>query len=119
MFIESTKYIVNGFAIYLDNIKFSQDGINIKVTYSNINPLLEWIKCDKEKLVYDEDIIITNVKEPKIVVINYTIVPGFYTIDVSYKSGIYITDNQVITIGLSKGERAIHINFPQSAYKLI
>jgi hypothetical protein len=71
------------------------------------------IGCDEKYIS-----IITST-EPKIIPINYKIVKGYYTVDISYKNGLYVVDNQTITIGLTKGERQVHINFPQSAYKLI
>lgn len=116
MFIPATKYITNGFAIYI-NSKKDASLLNTKITYSDINPTLEWLKCNKQLVIYDEDTVIT--REPKIITINYTIISGFYTIDISYKNGIYIVDNESITIGLTKQEQSVHINFPQSAYKLI
>lgn len=117
MFIPATKYITQGFAIYLLDIK-QADNIQIKLTYSEVNPLLEWVRCNNPLLIYDEETIITN-SNPKIISINYEIVKGYYTLDISYKNGLYVVDNQTITIGLTKGERQVHINFPQSAYKLI
>jgi hypothetical protein len=117
MFIPATKYITEGFAIYLTAIK-QADNMQIKITYSDINPLLEWVKCNNPLLIYDEESIITST-EPRIIPINYKIVKGYYTVDISYKNGLYVVDNQTITIGLTKGEKQVHINFPQSAYKLI
>jgi hypothetical protein len=117
MFIPATKYITNGFAIYLTNIK-SADTVNIKLFYSPINPLLEWLKCSNDKLLYDEDLRVFN-PEPRIITINTALIKGFYTLDISYKKGLYVTDNESIVIGITKEESAIHINFPQSAYKLL
>jgi len=116
MFIPATKYITEGFAIYLIPKTDSQIA-TIKITYSDINPILDWLKCNKQLTIYEEDILI--LREPRIVTINYTLIKGFYTIDVSYKQGLYIVDNESITIGLVKDEKTVHINFPQSAYKLI
>ena len=117
MFIPATQYITNGFAVYLTNIK-SADTVNIKLYYSTINPLLEWLKCTTDKLLYDEDIK-EFTSEPRIITINTTLIKGYYTLDISYKKGLYVADNESIIIGITKGERAIHINFPQSAYKLL
>lgn len=116
MFIPATKYITDGFAIYLLNIK-NATSYQIKITYSEINPLLEWLKCNNPLLIYDEEKLVTS--SPQIVTVNYVLTKGFYTIDISYKNGLYIIDNQNITIGLTKGEKNVHINFPQSAYKLL
>lgn len=118
MFIRATQYITNGFALYIKDIKENTNTVNIKITYFDINPLLEWLKCNKIKLIYDEDIALIN-NDPKIIPINYNIIPGYYKIDVSYKNGLFIIDNQTITIGLNKGETSAYINFPQSAYKLL
>lgn len=117
MFISTTKYITEGFALYLTDIK-NASSIEIKITYSEINPLLEWVKCSNPLLIYDEEQTTSN-SDPRIVSINYTLIEGYYTIDISYKNGLYVIDNQVITVGLIKGEKNVHINFPQSAYKLI
>ena len=118
MFIKATQYINKGFAIYLKDIKANTNSINIRITYYDINPLLEWLKCNNTKLIYDEDISITSV-DPRIVPASYEIVSGYYKIDISYKDGLFIIDNQSITIGLVKGEKSVYINFPQSAYKLL
>jgi hypothetical protein len=117
MFIPATQYITNGFAIYLTNIK-DADIVNIKLYYSSINPLLEWIKCANNKLLYDEDLKVFN-SNPRIITINTTLIKGYYQLDISYKKGLYVTDNESIVIGITKGEKSIHINFPQSAYKLL
>ena len=118
MFITATKYVSNGFALYLKDIKEDTNNINIKITYYDINPLLEWLKCGKAKLIYDEDIAVVN-NDPRIIPANYNIIPGYYKVDVSYKNGLFIIDNQTITIGLTKRESSVYINFPQSAYKLL
>lgn len=117
MFIAATKYITEGFAIYLTNIK-DADMVTIKLYYSSINPLLEWIKCTTDKLLYDEDLKVFS-PDPRIITINTTLIKGFYTLDISYKRGLYVIDNESIVIGITKEESSIHINFPQSAYKLL
>ena len=118
MFIPATQYITNGFAIYLTNFNNGTDIVNIKLSYSDINPLLEWLKCTTNKLLYDEDTKVFT-SDPRVITINTTLVKGFYTVDISYKKGLYVIDNESIVIGITKGESSIHINFPQSAYKLL
>lgn len=117
MVVKSKKYITNGFAIYIRDPK-EAESVRIKIRYSSINPLLEWLECLDTKLIYDEERFNLN-NASYIETFTYNIRSGFYTIEISYKVGVYIQDNQSITIGLTKSEKACHINFPNSSYKLL
>jgi hypothetical protein len=101
--------------VYLPYLRKQITSILVRLYYSDINPDLDWLQCANRKLVYEKESINNN----QIILVPVDLVNGFYILDISYKTGVNIMDNQTITIGRAKGETNFHINFPQSAYKLI